>query len=69
MHSINELKVHNLRVIDEVTESNQTEKIAEDGTPRGVKILGAAIAAINRKKIKDPEKQKREIRKIRNNYN
>jgi len=69
MHSINELKLHNLRAIDEVTNSNQTELVADDGAPQGLKVLGAAIAAINRKKIKNKKAQRREILKIRNSFN
>ena len=67
MHSINELKLHNINAINEVVESNQTDR-REDQLPRGYNSLGAVISAINRKKITDPKQQRREMQKIRQNF-
>lgn len=67
MHSINELRLHNLNAVSEVADSNQTKKRGNGELPRGYKILGAAVSAINRKKITDKKQQQREIEKYRKN--
>lgn len=67
MHSINELKLHNINAINEVVESNQTER-REDVLPQGYNTLGAVISAVNRKKITDKKELRREIQKIRQNF-
>jgi len=66
MHSINELRFHNLNAVREVAESNQTERRG-DKLPRGFQTLGAVVSAINRKKITDPKRQRREFEKISKN--
>lgn len=67
MHSINNIRLHNINTINEVVDSNKTSKRGNRESSPELEILGAAISAINRKKIRDPKKKKREIEKIRNN--
>ena len=66
MESISLQELHNKRVAARVTETNisksQNDAVSENDA--SAKLFATAIAAVNRKKIKDPRKQRKIFNRV-----
>ena len=69
MECVNLQALDNKRVVDKVIETNisKQRKDAVDENDASAKVFATAIAAINRKKIKDPRKQRKIFNRVFDN--